>query len=454
MSEIPIYYQINDKRINKDLRTFTISGYKRTEVSIAFNRAMLNSKLEDANRWLVELHSSGHIEAIFKEISDVYMKYIHIKNPYFLFYYSKSIELVENILMNYPKPCNCLSRNNQELRNVLAELVSIICTSTKTELFSTRSLPKVSKYAFHAQDIRKRMIAKNTHNIYQYLNDRDPNEVKIALNEIVNLLYSDKKTFSSVTYWYLWLKKISMANKKLHKEFICKEYDVEGVACQYRTDWVWPLWNILLDYSAKQKGIVKKFINRLYTSYTNNYRGFNSGYKQYILFFCFYICTNTLNLNIKIRQKEHLIIQAQANINKLYGAIEEKFIHGLDYAMMKKRRFRTESILTSHRQKAKKKMVRDERKIEEARRAGAEPCNPDEQKRLNEEISQQRKEERMNMKMDALLNFVPTRKKEENLPIKHYFKNIEHPQKTINFDGKAAAKSKKTINLLINKNPI
>ena len=53
MSEIPIYYQINDRRINKDLRTITISGYKKTEVAIAFNRAMLNNKLEDANRWLL-----------------------------------------------------------------------------------------------------------------------------------------------------------------------------------------------------------------------------------------------------------------------------------------------------------------------------------------------------------------------------------------------------------------
>jgi hypothetical protein len=444
MSEIPIYYQINDKRINKDLRTITLSGYKKTEVAIAFNRSMLNSKLEDANRWLVELHSSGHIESIFKEISDVYMKYIHIKNPYFLFYYSKCIEKVENIIENYPKPCNCFSRNNQEFRNILSELTSIICGSTKTELFSTRSLPKVSKYAFHTQDIRKRMVAKNTHNIYQYLNDRDPNEVKIALNEIVNLLYNEKKTFSSITYWYLWLKKITMSKKKSKKDFICKEYDVEGIPCHLRTDWVWPLWNIIIDYSNKQKSLIKKFIGKLYSSYINKYKGFNSGYKQYILFFCFYICTNDLNLNVKIRQKEHFIIQAQANINKMYGSIEEKFICNYDYHTIKKRKYRTDSILTSYRKKNEQKMIKENIKVED---------DSDDDKKLEEEVRQIRKEERMAIKIDALSNFIPTKKKEENLPIKHYFTNTEQPKKTINFNIKSL-KKKRDSDLYINKNQI
>ena len=441
MSEIPLYYQINDRRINKDLRKFTISGYKKTEVAIAFNRAMLNNKLEDANRWLVELHSSGHIESIFKEISDVYMKYIHIKNPYFLFYYSKCISKVENILDNYPKPCNCLSRNNQELRNILSELVSIICCSFKTELFSTRSLPKISKYAFHAQDIKKRMIAKNTHNIYQYLDDKDPNEVKIALNEIVTQIYSERKTFNSVVYWYLWLKKVTLANKKALKDFICKEHDVEGVPCHLRMDWVWPLWNILIDYANKQKGIIKKFIYKLYESYINNYKGFNSGYKQYILFLCFYICTNKLNLNLRIRQKEHFIIQASANINKLYGGIEEKLMGEFNYTSLRKRKYRTDTILTNYRNKDKKKMQKESVKV----------LDEDDDEKMNEEIIAAKKEERINMKMDAFCNFIPTKQKEEEkLPIKHYFRNVE--RKTVNFNSKIIKQRKKS-DLFINKNP-
>ena len=288
------------------------------------------------------------------------------------------------------------------------------------------------------------MVAKNTHNIYQYLNDRDPNEVKIALNEIVNLLYNEKKTFSSITYWYLWLKKITMSKKKSKKDFICKEYDVEGIPCHLRTDWVWPLWNIIIDYSNKQKSLIKKFIGKLYSSYINKYKGFNSGYKQYILFFCFYICTNDLNLNVKIRQKEHFIIQAQANINKMYGSIEEKFICNYDYHTIKKRKYRTDSILTSYRKKNEQKMIKENIKVED---------DIDDDKKLEEEVRQIRKEERMAIKIDALSNFIPTKKKEENLPIKHYFANTEQPKKTINFNIKSL-KKKRDSDLYINKNQI
>ena len=71
---------------------------------------------------------------------------------------------------------------------------------------------------------------------------------------------------------------------------------------------------------------------------------------------------------------------------------------------------------------------------------------------MNEEIIAAKKEERINMKMDAFSNFTPLKKKEdENLPIKHYFRNME--RKTINFNSKIMRQRKKS-DLFINKNPI
>ena len=86
---IPNTYSINDPRLTKDFKGITISGYKRSDVSTVLSASMVNSKIEEACRWGVELHSTGLIDNIINEIELVYLKNVNIKNPYFLFYLYK-----------------------------------------------------------------------------------------------------------------------------------------------------------------------------------------------------------------------------------------------------------------------------------------------------------------------------------------------------------------------------
>ena len=79
--EIPVKYLISDIRTPKEFNQGTISGYKKRDVIKAFENAIINSKLEEAIHWCVELHISTYDKEIWKSIFETYFKYIHVNNP-------------------------------------------------------------------------------------------------------------------------------------------------------------------------------------------------------------------------------------------------------------------------------------------------------------------------------------------------------------------------------------
>ena len=97
--EVPTLYIIHDIRMQKDFKGVTICGYKRKDVTSAFENSMINNNLEDAIRWCSELHSTGLNNVIWNSIKNIYIKYIHINNPKFFFYILKREKDYNNIIV-------------------------------------------------------------------------------------------------------------------------------------------------------------------------------------------------------------------------------------------------------------------------------------------------------------------------------------------------------------------
>ena len=57
MDDVPFPYCVHDYRMKKDLKSSTLTGYKKNEVVKAMSKAIINSKIEEASRWSVELQS-------------------------------------------------------------------------------------------------------------------------------------------------------------------------------------------------------------------------------------------------------------------------------------------------------------------------------------------------------------------------------------------------------------
>ena len=151
--EIPQEYIIHDTRIAKDFKGITISGYKRKDVINVYQNSMINNKLEDAIRWCVELHSTGLNAQIWDSLKTIYYKYIHSNNPKFYFYLLKREKEYFNILKNYSKKHEVFTRNNQEIRNIYAELTAITTITKKNNLFLPKSLPVINQNSFTKEEV-------------------------------------------------------------------------------------------------------------------------------------------------------------------------------------------------------------------------------------------------------------------------------------------------------------
>lgn len=73
--------EINDIRTDKELRTVSFSGYKRTDVVKQFYDALVTSKLEEACYWSAELVCSGHYMDLWNTVLLCMAKNIHFGNP-------------------------------------------------------------------------------------------------------------------------------------------------------------------------------------------------------------------------------------------------------------------------------------------------------------------------------------------------------------------------------------
>jgi hypothetical protein len=321
--EIPDSYIICDTRIGKDFKGITMSGYKRKDVINAFQNSMINGKLEDSIRWCVELHSTGLNNIIWDSLLTIYFKYIHVNNPKFLIYFFKREKDYLNILRKYPKKHEIFTRNNQEIRNLYAELTSILTLTKKNSIFIQKSLPIINGTSFQKDDIHKRMISTNLNKIEDFIFNTTPKEIKFALNEIINNLDKKRGTYQNCIYWYLWIEKYENlkknngnGNENGKNNIVLSNKTNEDE--EYFDNWVFILWNIILSFENILDKSTKIFLNKLYIFYKKKFRLNQISKKKYIFFIAFYIIKNNIKWNINLLQQEYLIIQSNGNINKMY----------------------------------------------------------------------------------------------------------------------------------------
>ena len=316
--EIPDSYIIHDTRIGKDFKGITICGYKRSDVYKAFQNSMINNKLEDSIRWAVELHSTGLNNILWDSLYYVYFRYIHINNPKYFFYFLKREKDYLNIIKKYPKKHEIFSRNNQEIRNLYAELTAICSLTKKNNIFLQKSLPVINNKSFEKEDIHKRMISKDLDKIIDYVFNTTTNEIKLELNEIINNLSSKNGKFKNCIYWYLWIEKIDNNKKKNNEKNNIIFINKDVLKDKYFDHWIFILWNIILSFEDKLEKNDCIFVKKLHSIYKKNFKLSQTTKKKYFLFICFYIIKNKINWNINIFQQEHLIIQTNSNINSMY----------------------------------------------------------------------------------------------------------------------------------------
>jgi len=324
--DVPLPFCIVDDRKPSELKTMTISRYKRTEVIKALHKAMLEGNLERACLWTAELHASGKADFIWKELLEAVPGYVNKANPHLMSWIWYKFHIYEHLLTKFTPKYRHEHRNNQEIRNLLVDVVAVVTISAKNDL--SKGMPKVPKTELQVKNYKKRMVATSLRHIVKILNQHDPSEIRIAINEVVNQFGLVDFKLEEIIYWYLWLEQMQKS-KKEWEPFICfphqePEENPLEIDRGLVGDWVWAFWRAIRNESRQRSPMVQDQIEALYEIYQWKYTKTAKKRKQNVLFAaCALLCDDT-KWDTKMIQNVKLRIQACSNSNILYRLIDEK----------------------------------------------------------------------------------------------------------------------------------
>ena len=123
-------FQIN---LKKKSTTKTINNYQKKDVMQALFDSINTGLIVHSNYWGAELFASGFYLSLWDCFFKFYFKYIHCLNPLLIDYINQKYLLLNQIKKMYSGNLKNLC-NNQELRNHIAEIMTIFCLSQKKEI--------------------------------------------------------------------------------------------------------------------------------------------------------------------------------------------------------------------------------------------------------------------------------------------------------------------------------
>lgn len=312
-----IKYSVIDKRKSTQFRVKTYSGYKKLDVLKQFKKAILTGDVNNACMWAVELHISGHLQSILFELIMIMSININIANPHLPTWINTKYNTMKNICNSFNDKYIYETRNNQEMRNLLADIVIVITTSKKTGILSKKRL--ISDSAFMKENIRSHSVSKGI--IIKDINKNDCKEVIFAANEIAtHLRYTGNKYgINGALYWLDWLVKY----EKTRGQIICYTREIEGIDSIYFGNWEWVIWSVIKNEIA-HRGNIHAPIDNLFELYKINYNKVSRKKKIPIIAHALALLKCDVDWNLPIIHNTIARIRCCACINYIYKDIFNK----------------------------------------------------------------------------------------------------------------------------------
>lgn len=309
---VPIEYSIVDNRTAKEFTQMTFTGYKKIDVIKQFEKSIMENNLESACHWLVELHISGRMDNIWQIYFEILSKDIHINNPHLTSWmwlkFKKYCLLIQTFNKGYEYEC----RNNQEIRNLLIDILVMLTFSTKCNKFNKKV--KIGEKDFIQQNYLVKLKHKSSLKINNLITENIDHELKLGLNEIINLIHYGN--IKDIIYWYNWLEKLEKLKKKNKIELVVPNTLLKYVSPKLQNHWVWIIWKYI--FSEIPDNQVNNEINALYHIYLHKYSNTTRNKKQYILYHAITLLNDDINWKIPLIRDYKYRVQACCNINQLY----------------------------------------------------------------------------------------------------------------------------------------
>lgn len=295
---------------------------KKTDLCKKFEKYIINDELKKSIRYGIVLNNN-YPNDFWNKVIEIFGKHINIKNPVLSIY----------LLNKYNVILNEKIVTDQENKNMVVDIISILCLSEKNKI----KVKKINKEDLLPKNISSKITTKNFNLLNNYIDvnsNQISNYIKIGLNEIAHNIHS-AGNIESIIYWVEWLKKQKMDFK------ITK--NISNISEKLSNDWIWVIWDMI--FNVKNDSIIRA----LYKLYKINYKKSERNKRFFIIYFAILLLKNKINKN-KIIQSDlnYLRIQMSCDVNYFYKSLNNFFINN------KKKEYISEPVINATTNKKSK----------------------------------------------------------------------------------------------------
>jgi hypothetical protein len=317
--DVPKNFYIIDSNIVYKDKTF--SGYKKSDVIKAYIKSVEDGKIENACNWSIELILSGFLNILIEKNILIASKYINIHNPKIPEYIYSNLDKTLGIIKKYSTHKNNINlRNNQQIRDITAQVVCVLTLSKKYKL---PTLPKIKNEDFFLSNMELRFRAKNKDLLSNVLKNGDPKEIIMPVNEFINSIFN--RNINNTIYWLSWILTWEKLNIKKFKKYECGTRELEGVENKYFKDVIWLIWACIFKIVQFIKNNTRvDQIKYLYKIFKTRYSKSTKNSRIPLIIHAILFITENIDMTINLTAQKNKIVQAVSNINYIYKNLQNQ----------------------------------------------------------------------------------------------------------------------------------
>jgi hypothetical protein len=317
--------EINDLRQPGDFKGYSFSNFKNSEVKKSFRENMLKGKIEPACYWCAELLCAGHYMDVWESILHFVGKYIHLGNPKVIIYLERRFLIFRDIMTKGRYATELQLRNNDKIRKLFAEIISVLTYSNKKHSFEAIKINREDE--FDITQMNEKLKAPSIHYAEGIMMKNDPKELLIAVNEFAYHISRDCKNMTIACYWFEWVVEFDNICKKRKEPCYCDRRMNIPVENKFQCDIVWILWDCIFHYGNEMQNVfISSILKSLLELVCIKYTTASSKKRRYLFYFAIALLTEPVPTNIELISNKESIQSAIDNIDEVYKQIKKNEI--------------------------------------------------------------------------------------------------------------------------------
>lgn len=311
--------EINDIRSPIDFKNTTFSKYKKTEVKEALIQALLKSKIENACNWAAELICAGHFMDLWEVILYYTGKHIHLANPKMATYLDLRYQAFRTIMSNSNHMFDLYLRNNRNMRQLFAEIITILAISNQKPAIETIKIDREEE--FDMTQMPERLKAPSIHYAESVFQKEDPKELYIAINEFA--FHLETRNTLKACYWIEWVIEFDLICKKKRQRCVCQRrpYEVDS-KCQ--KDIIWLVWDVILERAkAASAEVIQKVVRSVLNLFCVKYTNACCKRRKYLFYLAVALLTEMVDTSIDIIKDRGIVQNSISKIDEVYKTIKK-----------------------------------------------------------------------------------------------------------------------------------